>query len=110
MAEILTEQKPLINQCSDLYLLEKKYEVLLEMSNKKLLKEINDIKQEILRLNTEVESLKQKSSRPIQVVHEEFPRQQPVQQIQQPQQQRPQQLTSEDVSIEKYFHFGRKQR
>ena len=105
-------------QCNDTYLLEKRYEVLLDINNKKLFKEINDLKQEISRLGNEIDSIKQsqKSQRiPVQQVHEPS---QFVQQNTQPQnfqqqpvqnQQRPQQgVAPEEVPLDKYFYFGRK--
>lgn len=102
----------------DDYLIQKKIEVMIEISNKKIIAEMNA---KIAKLTEEISELRRKSgeSRPV------FVKQEPAQQAEAPEPQReaPRSAASnsttvarprygdyksQDVSVEKFFNFGSK--
>ncbi len=113
MTEILNvQQAPDNNQ----YLLEKRFELLLDLSNKKLLKEITEIRDAVVRLEGEIRNLKssQRSAVTVQKTLAEQP--EPKQTVPLPNQipqpsavsSSEQKINPSDFSIEKYFYFGKK--
>lgn len=117
MVEISLQQPQLDN---NLYLLEKRYEVLLDINNKKLLKEINGLREHIKKLEDDIQNLSSSQNlqasthscagRVVQKTLEvrEEPKPTIIEAKQSNAQNTKQEISSEDVSIEKYFYFGKK--
>ena len=88
---------------------QKKTELLIEMANKKMMKEIGQLRLQLQQLNQDVHALKTLTNAPQQI---QAP-QQEVQQKIEPKtettaESRSGNYTSDDVSIEKIFYFGKK--
>lgn len=115
MLEQLQEQQPPQD-----YFAMKRIELVVEMANKKVLAEVQQLRQELQRMDSEVAELRKRASNGYVSI------QQPAQMQPQAQQQpRPMNdfsaekkvsadvpryghYTSNDVSVEKFFNFGRK--
>lgn len=99
------------------YMLQKKIELMIDMNSKKLMNEIANINNAIAKLNEQIETIKKN-------IHDKpTVKIEPIQQIEKPQVEMPhsQQGSSpaaysvrtgnfkpEDVSVEKFFNFGKR--
>lgn len=115
-------------QMDNSYLMEKKFEFMIESSNKKIVNEINSLKSTVSSLNIEIASLRKQiddiqKTAPVTLVFEgnnaEGPkeaRQAPVRNSaaetakgkEEPIKPRYGDYTPEDVPVEKFFYFGNK--
>lgn len=102
-----------ISEVDSSYMLEKKFELMIEASNKKITNEIKSVKEEMSKLLNEVLELKKSFSQKDVRMHntfnkevdgEIFNKQSPSKEIK----PRYGDYKPEDVPIDKFFYFGRK--
>jgi len=97
-------------QDNSLFLMEKRFEVILEISNKKLVKEVSELRESIGKLEDEIKLLRSSPKLP-QIIQTNAN----LQSTNNPSEKKisnnsssSQEINPADISIEKYFYFGKK--
>ena len=98
------------------YLQEKRLELLLDMNSKKIINEIHELRETIKRIEGDIVNLKSQQRTAVQNVQRTLPEQaeqrivsaEPRQALNTASGSERREISSADVSIEKYFYFGKK--
>jgi len=108
---IMTTENKKTDEDEKIQLFEQRYKFLLKSQNQKFSEEINSLKNTLSSISSELTDLKRKLNEQKQEIKTNQPEQKPKetqQKITEPKEVDLKNLKPEDVSIEKFFYYGKK--